>query len=291
MININNSINFFTKNLSKIVIIITIILVIFVAYLGAKLTWLVLTPSASTASWKAPSSQEQKTENSSVNFSNFHWFGKANEQQKQPVKQTDIIDAPKTTLKMTLTGLVAHNDTSRSMAIIDYQSNQETYFIDQKVKTTRVSIAEIHSDRVILNNKGKYETLMLDGFDYTKIHKNTNKPVSSNKKITSKKLTKELAKTRSEILKDPGKIIDYISITPVNRGGSIKGYRLNPGKRPELFSHSGLQPRDLAVAINGYDLTDTSQSLRVMSELANMTNILITVERDGQLTDIEFSLP
>lgn len=291
MININNSISFFTKNFSKAVMIITIILLVFVTYFAAQLTWMIFTPSSPVSSWKAPTTARQVSNISSVNFSNFHWFGKTNAKITQPKKQTDIVDAPKTTLKMTLTGLVAHDDKSRSMAIIDYQSNQETYFIDQKVKKTKVSIAEIHSDRVILNNKGKYETLMLDGFDYTKVHKKVRASNSNNKKVISKKLSRELVNTRSEILKDPGKIIDYISITPVNRNGSISGYRLNPGKRPELFSHSGLKPRDLAVAINGYDLTDTSQSLRVMSELANMTNILITVERDGQLTDIEFSLP
>jgi general secretion pathway protein C len=153
-------------------------------------------------------------------------------------------------------------------------------------------VAEIHNDRVILKNNGKYETLMLDGFDYAKRHQTQNTTtVAANSYGPAKTLNKEFSKTRAEILKDPGKIVDYISITPVSSKGKVSGYRLNPGRRPELFKHSGLKPRDLAIAINGYDLTEPSQSLRVMSELKNMKHIMITVERDGQLTDIEFALP
>jgi len=293
MIDINKSINFLMDNLSKIVIIITVLLFIFIAFFSAKLTWLIVEPEADISSWKLPTASRQQNSNVAVDFSNFYWFGKPNAQQKTAPIQEDITDAPKTKLNMTLTGVVANNDINNSMAIIEYQSNQETYFINQKIKSTRAVVAKIHSDRVILKNNGKFETLMLDGFDYSKNSQINARPVT--KSNTSKKLSnqrkKQLRETRKEILNDPGKISDYIAITPVNQNGKIKGYRLNAGKKPELFRESGLKSRDLAIAINGYDLTDTLQSLTVMSELKDMKNIMITVERDGQLTDIEFALP
>jgi len=291
MININKLIAFSIKNLSKLTAIATAILLVFVVYYCAKLTWLFLTPTMEANSWQLPASQNSQQHQSKVNFSNFHWFGQPNIKDTAPVQKSDITDAPKTTLNMTLTGVVAHTDPNRSMAIIEYQAAQDTYIINQKITSSRASVAEIHSDRVILKNNGKYETLMLDGFDYTKKHKNIQSTMASRNDGPAQRLNKKFSKTRAEILKDPGKIIDYISITPVSRKGKVSGYRLNPGRRPELFKQSGLKPRDLAIAINGYDLTDTSQSLRVMSELKNMKNIMITVERDGQLTDIEFALP
>jgi len=291
MIIINKLIAFSIKNLSQLVGIITAILLVFVVYFAAKLTWLFFTPVENVNSWQMPASQNSQQRKSAVSFSNFHWFGKPNAQAQIPVQQSEITDAPKTTLNMTLTGVVAHTDASRSMAIIEYQAAQDTYIINQKITSSRASIAEIHSDRVILKNNGKYETLMLDGFDYTKKHKSVQSNTSKVTNGPAQRLNNKFSKTRDEILKNPGKIIDYISITPVSKGGKVSGYRLNPGRRPELFKQSGLKPRDLAIAINGYDLTDTSQSLRVMSELKNMKNIMITVERDGQLTDIEFALP
>lgn len=290
MLIINKFIAYSTKNLSKIVALITSILVILAIYYAAKLTWLVVTPTFQPEQWTPPSVAASNAKNSSVNFSNFHWFGQPNAEPVE-VEQQEITDAPKTSLNMTLTGVVAHTDVKRSMAIIEYQSKQDTYVINQKVKSSRASIAEIHSDRVILKNNGRYETLMLDGFDYTK---NTTPNRAAQKaalKNSRNKLGKRFSKTRQEILDDPGKIMDYISISPVSTQGKVQGYRLSPGRRPELFQASGLKPRDLAVAINGYDLSDPSQSIRVMSELRNMNNIMITVERDGQLTDIEFALP
>jgi len=293
MIDINKSINFLMGNLSKIVIIITVLLFIIIAFFSAKLTWLIFEPEVAVSSWKATSGSQQKNTNVTVDYSNFYWFGKPNAQPQTALIQEDITDAPKTKLKMTLTGVVANNNVNNSMAIIEYQSNQETYFINQKIKSTRAVVAKIHSDRVILKNNGRYETLMLDGFDYSKNSQIKATPVSqkNTKNRFSNQRKKQLTETRKEILSDPGKIIDYIAITPVNKDGKIKGYRLNAGKKPELYRESGLKPRDLAIAINGFDLTDTLQSLTVMSELKDMKNIMITVERDGQLTDIEFALP
>lgn len=290
MVILNKIVVFSTKNLSKIVALVTAILLICVVYYGAKLTWLVLTPEDQAKPWLPPQIQNQSSQNSSVDFSNFHWFGQPNAKPVEVVQQSEVTDAPKTSLNMTLTGVVAHQDVHRSMAIIEYQSKQDTYVINQKIKSSRVSIAEIHSDRVILKNNGKYETLMLDGFDYTKRHRDA-RAQSTRVDSPGQKLNKKFSKTRAEILKDPGKLVDYIAISPVKNKGKLSGYRLNPGRNPELFRESGLKPRDLAIAINGYDLTDPSQSIRVMSELGNMKNIMITVERDGQLTDIEFALP
>ena len=140
---------------------------------------------------------------------------------------------------MTLTGVVANSDVKRSMAIIEYQSKQDTYVINQKVKSSRASIAEIHSDRVILKNNGRYETLMLDGFDYTKNYCTPNRAAQRDRQypaVRVSKLGKKFSKTRQEILKDPGKIMDYISISPVSTQGKVQGYRLSPGRRPESIS-------------------------------------------------------
>ncbi|MGB0835308.1 MAG: type II secretion system protein GspC [Psychrobium sp.] len=291
MLTINKIIAYSTKNLSKIVALITSILIVLAIYYAAKLTWLVLTPNAKPSPWQPPSIAHSGSATSSINFSNFHWFGKPNAQPVEERPQQEITDAPKTSLNMTLTGVVANSDVKRSMAIIEYQAKQDTYVINQKIPSSRASIAEIHHDRVILKNNGRYETLMLDGFDYSKPKPATQ---TNRKKLSAgpkKQLGSKFSKTRQEILADPGKIMDYIAISPVSTNGKVKGYRLNPGRNPELFRASGLKPRDLAVAINGYDLSDPTQSIRVMSELRNMNNIMITVERDGQLTDIEFALP
>jgi general secretion pathway protein C len=289
---LKNIITASTLDVAKLANIVTIILVFFVIYRMAKITWLVVEPVAITpSSWQLPQANHQGS-SSTVDFSDYKWFGQATTKAMSvELKPKTVTKAPKTKLNLILSGLVASSDAKRSMAIVEYQGKQDTYGIDDKIEGTRAVIHEIHHDRLILKNSGKYETLMLDGFDY-----NAGPVVSIKSPATrakpAKKFSSKLAKSRSEILKNPEKITDYISITPVRDAqNAITGYRLNPGRYPSLFKQSGLQRNDLAVSINGYDLTDFSESVKVMTELKSMTDISITVERGGQLVDIQFGLP
>lgn len=66
----------------------------------------------------------------------------------------------------------------------------------------------------------------------------------------------------------------------------MHGYRLTPGKDSQLFYNAGLQDNDLAVSLNGSDLRDTKQAQQIMEQLPELTEMKITVERDGQFYDV-----
>ena len=65
---------------------------------------------------------------------------------------------------------------------------------------------------------------------------------------------------------------------------------MNPGRKPELFTKSGFVPNDLAIRVNGYDLTDPTQTRQLFSEFSTMKNFEITVERDGIQENIYINL-
>ena len=105
-----------------------------------------------------------------------------------------------------------------------------------------------------------------------------------------RKLSQELSNTRDQLQKDPSKISEMITFSPVKRKNELVGYRLNPGKNRELFMRSGLRPNDLAVQVNGYALNDIAQAMSALKDLRTMTEANIIVERDGVETEILFSL-
>ena len=72
--------------------------------------------------------------------------------------------------------------------------------------------------------------------------------------------------------------------------GKLKGYRINPGKDVAFFHRIGLLPNDLAVSINGYDLRDNGQAMQIMQQLSSMSEMNLTVERNGQQQDIYIRL-
>ncbi|MEJ2912014.1 type II secretion system protein GspC [Pseudoalteromonas sp. C12FD-1] len=295
---------------AKLSAVVTLLVVVYLAYLLSKLVWLVwpqpvstpLTPSHYSAGSKATSTTSVQ------NIIEQFLFGKKTVTNKtNTAQQNEVINnAPETRLSINLTGIVAvSNDDQAGIAIIESQGRQVSYLVEEVVQGTRAEVAQILPDRVILSVNGRYETLMLDGLDFTK---KVSMPVLAAReeqdmgpqKIEQSELlinatanpdVKEaIIETREELLNEPGKLFDYIRVSQAMSDGELIGYRLSPGKEPALFKQMGLQNNDLAVAINGYQLTDLQQAMAAINELRNTSDASITIERDGEQIDVQFSL-
>ncbi len=200
---------------------------------------------------------------------------------KQAV-QAPSTTAPTSRLNVQLTGLLASGDPALSLAIIAQGGKQASYGIGDIINGTQARITRILPDRVIVERQGQEETLWLDEGDAAAAKSRSVAAPAPAASIT--------APVRRELLKEPGKLLDYLSISPVQRDGAVQGYRLNPGKDPALFTAVGLQPNDLAVSLNGFDLRDNAQAMQIMQQLASLNELNITVEREGQLHDVYVSL-
>ena len=295
---------------AKLSAVVTLLVVVYLAYLLSKLVWLVwpqpvstpLTPSHYSAASKASSTTSVQ------NIIEQFLFGKKTVTNKtNTAQQNEVINnAPETRLSINLTGIVAvSNDDKAGIAIIESQGRQVSYLVEEIVQGTRAEVAQILPDRVILSVNGRFETLMLDGLDFSK---KVSMPVLAAReaqdmgpqKIEQSELqinatadpdVKEaIIETREELLSEPGKLFDYIRVSQAMSDGELIGYRLSPGKEPALFKQMGLQNNDLAVAINGYQLTDLQQAMAAINELRNTSDATITIERDGEQIDVQFSL-
>ena len=214
-------------------------------------------------------------------------FGKAEAPAaKRPVAgSSDRQQAmPRTRLNLTLTGVLASNQADRSIAIIINGGEESSYGIGDLVTGTQARLRDILPDRVILDNQGQDETLMLDGEEFKALgQQQPTAPVASGG-------TSELSQLRNDLVKNPGKLLDYVNISPIMTDGKMQGYRINPGKDVAFFHRIGLQSNDLAVSINGYDLRDNGQAMQIMNQLSSMTEMNLTVERNGQQQDIYIKL-
>ncbi len=290
----------------KISSVLLLMIVIYIAFLSAQLFWLiwpkpeaqVLMPTI-TATGKAAKS----ISTDAIQAQNI--FGAVNTTKKVEKKpEPKVIDnAPETKLNISLTGVVAvDKDDQAGLAIIESQGAQETYEVDDVVTGTRAQIKQILAERVILQVNGRFETLMLDGIDFSKeVTASTTsrnkeiKPVKSRAKqriqaTNDAKIKQELRETRDVLLKEPGKLFDYIRVSPSRKNGELVGYRLRPGKDPALFKKMGLKNNDLAISINGYELTDMKQAMSAMGELRSASSATIVIDRDGEQLDVLFSL-
>ena len=322
---------------NKIAKIITVLLVLYSAYLAALTIWKFIDEPASSGRISAaqPLTTSSSSNTSSINISqlvSLNLFGKE-ETKKAPTKPKPTTSvAPKTRLNLTLTGIVADSSSEvseTSVAIIESSGSQDTYGIGQKIEGTSASVSQILLDRVILSVGVGYETLMLEGIEYstsipgsaselndnidvdavdvgptrpprnTKARKTNNKfgkPAAYDRepeRIDNRddtELADSLREQREQLFEDPKQLMDIIKITPHREKGELLGYKLSPGNDPTLFNQAGLKQNDLAVNINGYDLTDMQQALSLMSELKELTEADITVLRDDSPVQIILAL-
>lgn len=267
---------------------------------AAQLTWLFLTPQSNIASAiPAPATvSAQSATGNSVNINQIkalNLFGEAQQGAQQAA------NAPKTQLNLRLVGVSASSDPLRSAAIIQQGNTQQTYIIGDSLQGARVTIEEIYADRVILNNAGRLETLELegigelsDGLSLTLANSaqdSAQASTSAEADVTIDNRDNEaLAERLAQIRQNPQSIMQFVNIEPVVQNGELQGYRLSPAQNPELFRAAGLQTGDLAVAINGYDLTDFSAAMAATQELETSTEATIAVLRDGQYVELRFGV-
>jgi general secretion pathway protein C len=289
--------------------LVVILLSLYLLAFAADLTWRLLpTPETNTQGVSVAKSTNSgaSANNSRIDIQklkNLKLFGDPVAQNAPAIVEARIEDAPETNLNLTLTGVVTSSTTDGSAAIIENQGNQNTYGIGEKIDGTNATIKEVYMDRLIIKNGPKHETLMLEGIDFSQNQAVTPSPAPQNEAIrqadsnsslrslSGTNLSKGAAAITQELKNSPSNFTDFISIAPVRNAQGLKGYRVSPGKKPELFNSAGLLSGDILVDINGLDLTDPRQSIQALTALRESESLQMTVEREGQLESIFLELP
>lgn len=298
----------------KLAQLTVVVLICYIASILANLSYLVIPSNQAGAPIASAARQAgggQNQSGDSVNISaltSMNIFGAYVRPQDAP-KAVEVIqpdeEIPETSLNLTLTATVAiNNNSGEGNAIIQSGGTQSTYGLDDKIDGTTATLKLVYHDRVIIQNGMRRETLMLDGVEYDRM--NVPHPVESDDREEQlsldedeghqidmrddPRLTQRLEQTKQDINDNPTKLYDLVRFSPFRRDGELVGYRLNPGKEPDLFKRAGFHANDLAVEVNGKPLNDIKAAMEVLREFREMTEANIVVERDGVRTEILFSL-
>ncbi len=275
---------------------ITWLLVVMFAWILGRLIWAAVQPTTAVSRWQPQVQASASSQQAGLKVSDIlamNLFGNYRQGaavvKQEPVKQ----DAPQTRLNLRLVGVVASSQTKTTLAVIAHQGKQNTYGLSEAIDGTRATLQAVYADRVIIRNSGRDETLMLDGVEFGKAQSRA-APVSRSKPQTKDRQSnvsgEQLSKIKQEILDKPQNLFSYIRLSQVKKDGDLIGYRVNPGKERVLFDAVGLKANDLAVSLNGNDLTDPTVMAKLWTELSQATSFTLTVEREGQLHDIYIEL-
>jgi len=282
--------------------IVVVLLSLYLIAFAAKLMWRIIPePQLSatpTASRIAPISSPSGQSGVDIKkIQQLNLFGNATAKPK-PVEAADITDAPETRLNLVLTGVVSSSIENAGTAIIENKGSQAVYGIGEKIEGTNATLQRVYTDRVIIKNGVRNETLMLDGIDFEEANRRRAQQVQTASAASPRQqdnevrqLSREAVEATTALRQRPASFTDFISISPKTNEGQLIGYQVSPGIEPALFKSAGLKAGDVISQINGLDLTDMQQSQEALSELRNAQTLELTIIRDGSLTTLYLDLP
>jgi general secretion pathway protein C len=216
-------------------------------------------------------------------LSSSHLFGEAPKQPTTPVAQPAVVDAPDTTLSLTLTGIVAMGGEGTGQAIISSNRGEEhTYQVGQEIENANgATLNSVYADRVLLNRGDRVEALRLPKPQGTGAAGSPATRSSASFLPPASAPPAQNDSLRQVISQNASKLTDVIRLAPALEGGNVVGFRVNPGRDKDTFEALGLKAGDVVTDINGTLLDDAGKGLQVFESLGEATMANVTVLRDG----------
>ena len=153
-----------------------------------------------------------------------------------------------------------------------------------KTITGGTKLHSVYPDRAILDRGGKLEALLLPK-RFTGAGMNAAPPLPG-----APPGRHDRANGCASSLRDnPGAITEILRPQPVFANGAAARLPRVSRPQPQQFSRLGLLPGDLVTAINGTPLDDPARGMEIMQTMNSATDVTVTVERNGQTTQININ--
>ena len=281
-----------SRHMPRVIQVINLLLVIWIAATLASLTWALLSPQDSTQPVAVVTENVAAPVNPDRQLISqmpaWHLMGMALQGDK-PLLTNTPVEAPDTKLKLVLKGALASDDPAHARAIIaDPRGKEEQYAVGDKLPGN-AELSEIHADRVILKRNGRFETLRLPT-DKKSSNKVASRSAGAHRRASSPR--QQLTSVRQQLKRGSTNFADLLRVTPKRgKDGKTIGYTLSPGRNPDLFKQVGLQQGDVAIQINNIRLDNPANSARALKSLKGGDSVTVTVVRSGQEKVVSLEWP
>lgn len=254
--------------------LVTLALVIVLAAQCAALLWRALGSSGSDAPQTPVVDAGAAPAVDLTAIVNAHLFGVA-------AREGDPTDAPATSANLTLAGTLAGSAPENGWAIIGASGQAARVYATGSALPGGARLLAVYPDRVILERGGARESLMLPRLS------SGGGAVPAAYAASAGAPPVSLADSVRQLMaQDPAAANEVLRPQPVFAGGTLRGYRVFPGRNRSQFAELGLQPGDLVSAVNGVALDDPNRGLEILRGIGQGTAVTLTVERNGQQQQI-----
>ncbi len=216
----------------------------------------------------------------------------AEQASQQAVEQPIVLAAEETKLDLVLRGVVDSSEPDAARAIIARNNQQDIYAPGDTLPVgNRVTLDRVLADRVILNNSGRYESLLLyeEGAAFESDTARQS-PQTLRQRPRRAIQVPESVKQALESGNVPGSINDVIKLTVAREGNQVIGYRVRPGRYRQLFDQLGFKAGDVVTHVNGLAVDDPSKAMSVYREVRTADAARFDLLREDQVITLEVDL-
>jgi general secretion pathway protein C len=195
-------------------------------------------------------------------------------------------DASLTNLQLVLLGVLYSDAPEDGFAIIQGSGKSDLYKVGDPIPVgDNITLAKVLVDRVIINNRGSMEALLLYTETRPMQEELPQTPVS--KSVMDQRNNPELSALagnyRNQLLSNPLSLADVIKVSIAKDAeGKLIGYRIRPGRDRAQFAQFGLQTGDVVTSINGTPLDDPAKAMELYGQLREAKEASFVVRRGDQ---------
>ncbi|RLQ23891.1 type II secretion system protein GspC [Seongchinamella sediminis] len=211
--------------------------------------------------------------------------------------------ARETSLQLALRGVVASSEDGLGHAIIEHRKKQAVYAVEDELPVgNKVVLAKVMPRQVVLDNNGTYELLNL--FEENELDAQVAAPAPAARlplpvnreapalvdKRNDATATQLAQSYREQLYQNPQSLAEVVSVNAVRRDGQLLGYRVSPGRDRQQFTQLGFVAGDLVTSINGIDLNDPANTMRLYQTMRTASEAVFDLQRGDELVSISVSL-
>jgi len=195
--------------------------------------------------------------------------------------------AVETRLNLELQGVLASNEQEKAHAIIAQGSKQSLYRVGDEIAGERgVKLSKVLADRVILDNNGRFESLLLypEGVALSSSSRSPSRTVDDDDDDDRDRAASRPIPSAAKVSRS---LSEVIKVSMAREGGDVIGFRVRPGRNRQAFEELGLKTNDIVTSVNGVALTSSAKAMEVYRSMNNATQASLDIKRQGEELTIE----
>lgn len=196
--------------------------------------------------------------------------------------------AEPTKLSLELEGVVFGNQPEVSKAMITHKGKLDQYAVGEKLPLPgNVSINSVQVDRVIIDNDGKLEALLLYTESLTEFNKQDSVDFASESVSIEEGVNDIFSSSDNEA---ETVLSDVFSFSMSRENGVLRGFKVD-SVRPEKGADSfGISPGDLVVGVDDIMLDTPQKGLELFEIIRDRSSASFLIQRGGEQSVVNVSV-